>query len=434
MIKLTPYEEIRQIKQDFQKIAEAKGTLAKKEIIKDLEGTVSGRALRDYLDHNMVFHIDKKTIDKGLNLLPLTIYRSIFDLYQYLAKQAGITNQDIVDIQYSIRIMDEDLRDFVKGFLQKSIRLGVSVSTYNSCCPDTAIGTVPCMLAHKYLQHTNAVEGKEFVITLKLDGERCICLKQGETIRFYTRQGKVINGLHHIARELKNVPGDRMFDGELLIKGAFDMPSSDAFKKTMNTVRAKGDKPDVDYHIFDTMTMDEYETRNSRIYDLRREELNRLEVGYFMRASHVKVVKTLYRGEDISVIHDINKIVRDGQQEGVMINLVDQPYQFKRTTALLKVKTFNDVDLEVIDMVEGDGKNAGTLGAMIVNYKGFPVGVGSGFTDSQRKLFWENKEQTVGRVIRVSYFEETKDKNGNPSLRFPTFLAICEDGKSVSYN
>lgn len=430
----TASEEIRQIKNDFHKLAEASGNLQKQNIIRSMRHTASGRALKLYLNPDIVFHLDQKSFQKEVDLLPDTSFVSLFDLAGTFSAKSGITHQDLANIHNFIRSIDPDVQEFCRAYLQKSIRLGASVSTYNKCFPDEPIKTVSCMLAYKYLERPHVVEGKEFVLTPKLDGERCICLKRGNDIRFYTRQGKLIDGMEHIAAEIALVPDDRMFDGELLVKHGFDMKSSDAFKKTMQIVRKNGKKFGIDYHVFDTMTASEYDTQNSRIYNLRREELNKLEVHHFLRSQHVKVVHTMYRGSDVSMIMETNNLMRDNDQEGVMINIIDQPYFFKRTAALLKVKTFNDIDLRIVDLIEGDGRNTGTLGALLVDYKGSLVGVGSGFSDEQRQWFWDNKEQTVGRVARISYFEETTDKNGVPSLRFPVFVSLCDEGKGVSYN
>ena len=117
-----------------------------------------------------------------------------------------------------------------------------------------------------------------------------------------------------------------------------------------------------------------------------------------------------------------------------MINISDALYEAKRTKNLLKVKAMQDCDLKIIGFEEGTGKNKGTLGAVIVDYKGFAVKVGSGFTDEDRKYFWENKDKLFGRVITVQYFEETTNKKDNSlSLRFPVFLELREEGKEVSY-
>ena len=116
-----------------------------------------------------------------------------------------------------------------------------------------------------------------------------------------------------------------------------------------------------------------------------------------------------------------------------MINLADEYYQFSRTNALLKVKVMQDCDLEITGVQEGQGKFAGTLGALIVDYKGTPVGVGSGISDEIRRMIWADPDQYIGRVATIQYFEETNDADGKPSIRFPVFKELREEGKEVSY-
>ena len=120
--------------------------------------------------------------------------------------------------------------------------------------------------------------------------------------------------------------------------------------------------------------------------------------------------------------------------EGIIINL-DSPYECRRVKTLIKVKKFYTLDLKVIDAIEGDGRLKGTLGALVVDYKGNTVNVGSGFSDAQRKEFWENKNDIIGRVIEVKYKEITKNKDtGLESLQFPVFVSLREQGKEVSYD
>jgi DNA ligase-1 len=115
-----------------------------------------------------------------------------------------------------------------------------------------------------------------------------------------------------------------------------------------------------------------------------------------------------------------------------MVNINSAPYSFKRTKNLLKVKTMKEVDLMIVGFEEGSGRLTGTLGRITVEYKGNEVGV-SGFTDAERKFFWENQDDLMGRVVCVQYFEETKNANGGVSLRFPVFKELREEGKEVSY-
>ena len=92
-----------------------------------------------------------------------------------------------------------------------------------------------------------------------------------------------------------------------------------------------------------------------------------------------------------------------------------------------------DCDLRIIGFDEGEGKLKGTLGAIVVDYKGNPLNVGGGFSLDDREFFWYNKDRLLGRVIKVRYFEETQNKDGIKSLRFPVFEELREEGKEESY-
>ena len=142
----------------------------------------------------------------------------------------------------------------------------------------------------------------------------------------------------------------------------------------------------------------------------------------------------LYVGGNTDEILRHLEIQRSLGHEGVMINMLDAPYEFKRTRNLLKVKAMQDCDLKVVGVEGGAGRFQGTLGALIVDFKGNPVRVGSGMTDTFRRAVWDDPSQYIGRVITVQYFEVTRDKNGTESLRFPVFKDLREPGKEVSYN
>ena len=116
-----------------------------------------------------------------------------------------------------------------------------------------------------------------------------------------------------------------------------------------------------------------------------------------------------------------------------MVNL-DTPYVCKRTDTILKVKVMKTCDLKVTGFEEGIGKYTGKLGALIVDYKGFNCGVGSGFSDYDREYIWDNRDEYLGRIIEVQFFEESKNQDGGLSLRFPVFKGLRLDKTKPSYN
>lgn len=117
-----------------------------------------------------------------------------------------------------------------------------------------------------------------------------------------------------------------------------------------------------------------------------------------------------------------------------MINLVDSPYVCKRTDYILKVKTFKEADVKVVDVLEGSGRLKGVLGAITIEFIGgdnkiYRTNVGSGFSDEERKLFMKNPHMLLGKIVTIKYFEVTKNQQGGYGLRFPTWEGIIRDDK-----
>ena len=134
----------------------------------------------------------------------------------------------------------------------------------------------------------------------------------------------------------------------------------------------------------------------------------------------------------------LNK-ARDKHKEGIMINLDDKPYEFKRTNNLLKVKVMQDADLKIIDVYEGTGKNANNLGGIIVEFiyngKRYQCECGSGFSDKERVDFWDNPDKIIGKIATIQFFEISKNDDGGFGLRFPVWIHRIRDDKTeISMN
>ena len=63
-----------------------------------------------------------------------------------------------------------------------------------------------------------------------------------------------------------------------------------------------------------------------------------------------------------------------------------------------------------------------------IDYKSNLVNVGSGFTDEERDYYWNNKDEIIGKIVDIQFFEEsTNQKDDGISLRFPTFKSVRSD-------
>ena len=434
-------DQLLRISLAFSSVSQAVGK--KKEIaIKRLyhENVPASDALAILLNPQKVFHLGKKSFEKDVwGKRSGKVWDDIFALCLYLESKSGLTDADVGDVQAALdTIKSKDIREFAVQFLCKTLTLGVTAKTVNKALGFEFVPEFKCMLANKYFEHQNVVAGRHFYLTEKLDGIRLVSVVKEDSVKLYSRQGQPIEGLVEVENVLKyirqHVGKDFVFDGELLVSDRENIPSKEQYKRTTMIVRRDGMKTGITYNVFDVLDADAFEMHFCDTpYYLRRQKLESY-CACLNQPCAVHPLPVLYHGSDTrEIIRHLNA-QRGLQHEGVMINLADETYQFTRTNALLKVKVMQDCDLEIIGVQEGEGKFGGTLGALTVDYKGTPVGVGSGLTDEMRRAVWANPDAYIGRVATIQYFEETNDADGKVSIRFPVFRELREEGKEVSYS
>jgi DNA ligase-1 len=113
----------------------------------------------------------------------------------------------------------------------------------------------------------------------------------------------------------------------------------------------------------------------------------------------------------------------DNGWEGVMFRLGNCPYTLnKRSKNLLKYKEVKYLTAIVEKVLPGKSKYSATMGSLLCKmpHSEATFNVGSGFTDLQRKEWWEVLSQQLPLEIKVQYQELTK--NGIP--RFPVYTEL----------
>ena len=321
---------------------------------------------------------------------------------------------------------------FYRRILIKDLRCGVSEKTVNKIAkkfPQYAVPTFTCALAHDSANHEKKMIGKK-QIEVKLDGVRVLAVCKGGKVELFSRNGKQFHNFEHIVKEIEAVlaekpaPYDCVLDGEVM--------SAD-FQDLMKQVHRKDGKQATDsvLHLFDFIPLADFLKGSWDKPQTYRSNL----VKYWVLENesilkHVQACEweevDLSTEEGNKRFVELNKTAVDGGYEGVMIKDVDAPYECKRTHSWLKAKPFIEITLTVVDVEEGTGRNAGRLGAVIVegeddgyNYR---LNCGSGFTDSQRDEFWTQRADLIGQLIEIRADARTKSQDSETySLRFPRF-------------
>lgn len=275
---------------------------------------------------------------------------------------------------------------------------------------------------------------ESYTVTEKLDGVRCIAIRQGNIWKFFNRSGREITELTDIKKELTATDPDcEVLDGELIVSERTDNATND-FRHTISIVNSQHEKAGVTFHIFDVLERSKtfLEQARTNSYIERRkllERLNRL-VKYM---PHLTVVPVLYQGRDVAEIkRAFSSIVANGG-EGVMLNNDMKPYSYSRSRALLKVKQQYDNDGVITGFTKGTGQFSDSLGALLVTYHDAEIKIGTGFSNEQRDYIWHNQDSLLGTIVTYRFTSESTNDQGNNSVRFARFVSLRDDKNTVNY-
>lgn len=268
----------------------------------------------------------------------------------------------------------------------------------------------------------------------KMDGIRAMTgVKEG----ICSRNLKEIPN-HHIRNVASAFP--EFLDGEILTY-------TDGVRDDFNTVQSKvmsaDGEPDFVFHVFDDFHPDR---RNSAFYE--RMSFAEIAVSRTIHPSLAFVQHTVVETADELLAVERTWVECDGW-EGVMLRDPGGRYKLGRSTAkeqiLLKVKRFDDDEAVVVGFVErmhnanearrnelghierSSSKSnlvpTGTLGALVCEWNGLRFEIGTGFTETERERFWEDRQSVVGRTVTFKF--QGVGSQGAP--RFPVFLGFRAD-------
>lgn len=283
---------------------------------------------------------------------------------------------------------------------------------------------------------------KDWIYERKLDGERCVAVKNKSKIKLYSRNHKSLNSQYpEIVEALSKQKTDRfVIDGEIVAfegeQTSFSRLQARMQLKSVQKARKTGVA--VYYYVFDIMQTGKHIVEKIPLFE-RKKVLN----GTVSSGNKIRVIQ--YRRED--GIKYYKKACKKGW-EGVIAKLGGGPYLHKRSTDWLKFKCVNEQELVIGGYTDPKGSRVGFGGLLLGFYKKgklhYAGKVGTGFDDktlkklkkklkdieTKKKPFKDSKIPKKGvnwvkpkLVAQIGFTEWTSDDR----LRHPRFLGLRHD-------
>jgi DNA ligase-1 len=364
-------------------------------------------------------------------------------------KLTGHAARDAIE-EMSYRFTSVEWDQFCAPVIRRDMRAGISATTINKIVKKTAyeIPVFGCQLASNSEGRPEMKGTKR--LEPKLDGVRVLMVvipnDDGMTVISYSRNGKVFDNFTHIEDQIRdnytkltqaamNAPQQGralmdgvVFDGEVI---------GNSFQELMRQARRKDNvqADDSVFNIFDVIPLADFRrgywnaqlSKRVGILEALRPIIDIMPNVELL--PHIMVDLDTVEGRT-QLEHYAKDMVTQGF-EGIMIKDMDSPYECKRSTSWMKWKPTITVDLGVIGLEEGTGRNKGRLGALICNGvddgKEISVNVGSGFSDADRDTLWADRNLVIGRTVEILCDVITQNQDGTYSLRFPRFVRFRDD-------
>ncbi|MBK25130.1 MAG: hypothetical protein CME70_14125 [Halobacteriovorax sp.] len=400
-------------------IKNTRGTNSKKQILLDNSNNALLKRVLQYAnDPYIVFNVvkvPKVSKSRQHGHAEIDRWNLFLDCAKLCSERYHTGNAALEMMKIAITSSTLEEEKWMRKVLKKHLAIGISTKTINSVFPGL-IPTFDVQLAQKF--EPKRLKGKEVVaLEPKLDGIRCCAIVRSGVATLYARSGKQITNFDDTIGLELSILGDGFYDGEIMGKDFVALMRQAYRKENVDT-------KDSYLSLFDFLPLDDWVNNEPGLTCHHRRLA--LEERFNAYGTTAKYLSLIPRHIILACVDQVNlyhhQFVAEGY-EGVMIKDLDALYRRGRGYEVMKVKSFQDADVMVLRIEEGNGKFKGMCGNLVVDYNGVEVGVGSGLNDELRKLIWDSPDDYIGKIVEVRYQEVTPDG----SLRFPTFIHFRND-------
>ena len=467
---------------DFiEKMTSSNSNLEKGTIFKEFMSKASDdftEILKLIYNEQMKFGITSKNVVKFEDTKYEDVHYVNMKLIEFVRQlvETELTGHNALKVAVSFLNDYPEHRETLLSVFDKDLKIRFGLRSINAIIPDF-VPEFNVSLGNAYGDKTKKhVDEGDWFISRKLDGVRCISVvkvpfpfNEGDnmTIECFSRGGLQFGSLQKVKDEIRNnidviiphvinlensivnIDGQKslqfVFDGEMCV---IRSDGSEDYRTIVSEIKRKSyTVQNPRYLVFDMLTYHDFKnlTTKDRTFSKRLESLKQFLPLYTDKSpssfSIIKLLPQLPFTEEMFLM--MSEQSEKNGWEGLMLRK-DAEYTGDRSNDILKVKRFETEEYEVQDVVFGDitiiNEDTGlqekieTMVSVIINHVGLntntneqdtnQINVGSGFSQQERRTFYENPNLIKGKTISVQFFEKTRSRDGKESLRFPTFKGL----------
>lgn len=328
----------------------------------------------------------------------------------------------------------EKLQKWCERILLKNLRCGVQEATINKIWKGSIkrfsvqlANTLPTTCNKEVGIVLNERVNYPVYVEPKLDGLRCIAMKANGNVVLFTRNGSIIDTVPLINDALEKADYDNaVLDGEIM--GA-DWSES---VSVVMSIKNKKDASNVKFHVFDCVSIDEWQKSESKTPFIERRNSAVRIVDLIGRKDVVDIVPSTSVSSDAQLITAYQQALNDSY-EGIMLKDSGAFYTFKRSDSVLKMKptmTFEGVIVGTYTGHRGSKREGIFSGFNVVFPNGIVTRVGNGYGDKLLSMIQLNPDEYVGKIVEVEGQPDPATKIGytvDGKIRFPVFIRFRSD-------
>lgn len=340
-------------------------------------------------------------------------------------------------VQNEINRLDGGSSELLRRIIKKDLRAGFSESTINKAVKNL----IPEFSYMRCSLPTNVdltkFDWKAGVIQQeKADGAfGNLSLESGGIVSLTSRQGSPfpIEKFGKLAEEVKwNFPVNCQYHGEILVIRDGAVLSRKSSNGVLNSLLNGGDFEANEYPIYKAwdfiplscaITKGRYERPYRErlavlVEILRRQPLSSIslipsKIVHSLEEAYENNDELMRRGKEGSILKDPRAIWRDG-----------------KSTQQVKLKGQADVDLEIVKLLPGEGRNAETFGSILVKTSDGLLEVAvAGFSFEIAAYIWKHRDEMPGKImtVRANEIMYPSKSNSKHSLYLPRHIEIRFD-------